>query len=196
MIGAMVEDDATAALAGHIRAVAACRDKAAFAALFRHYAPRVKGYLIRQGCNAALAEDLAQEVMATVWRKADLYDPAKAEPSTWVFTIARNLRIDALRRERHPQVDLDEVPERPDDAPPADERIADGQRAILVRRAIAALPPDQAEVVRRAFFEDQVHTTIAEDLGLPLGTVKSRMRLAMAKIRAALKDGGMAEAEA
>lgn len=196
MIGAMVRDDATADLAGHIRSVAACRDKGAFAALFRHYAPRVKGYLIRQGCSAAQAEDLAQEVMATVWRKADLYDPAKAEPSTWVFTIARNLRIDALRRERHPHVDLDDVPERADDAPPADERIASGQRAERVRRALAALPPDQAEVVRRAFFEDKVHTTIAEELGVPLGTVKSRMRLAMTKIRAALADTETGEAGA
>lgn len=196
MIGAMVRDDATADLAGHLRLVAACRDKGAFAALFRHYAPRVKGYLIRQGCSAAQAEDLAQEVMATVWRKADLYDPAKAEPSTWVFTIARNLRIDALRRERHPQVDLDDLPERADDAPPADERIANGQRAERVRRALATLPPDQAEVVRRAFFEDKVHTTIAEELGVPLGTVKSRMRLAMTKIRAALADTEAGEAGA
>lgn len=188
MIGATVEDDGKAALAGHIRSVAACRDKAAFAALFRYYAPRVKGYLIRQGCGVALAEDLAQEVMATVWRKADLYDPVKAEPSTWVFTIARNLRIDALRRERHPQVDLDDAPEQADDAPPADELVANGQRAALIRQAIAGLPEDQAEVVRRAFFEDKVHTTIAEELGVPLGTVKSRMRLAMGKIRAALGE--------
>lgn len=196
MIGAPVEDDGPSVLAGHIRSVAACRDKAAFAALFRYYAPRVKGYLIRQGCAAALAEDLAQEAMVTVWRKADLYDPAKAEPSTWVFTIVRNLRVDALRRERLPQADLDGVPEQADDTPAADEMIASGQRAALVRQAIASLPPDQAEVVRRAFFEDKVHTTIADELGVPLGTVKSRMRLAMEKIRSATRDPETEEARA
>ncbi|MGC2855378.1 sigma-70 family RNA polymerase sigma factor [Novispirillum sp. DQ9] len=188
MIAGMVEDDERAALAGHIGAVAQHRDKQAFAALFRFYAPRVKGYLIRQGCAAAQAEDLAQEVLAAVWRKAGLYDPAKAEPSTWVFTIARNLRIDALRRERHPQVDLEDVPEQSDDRPAADDLVASGQRAVLVRRAIASLPADQADVVHRAFFEDKVHTEIAEELGVPLGTVKSRMRLAMNKIRAALGE--------
>lgn len=188
MVGVVVEDE-RAALAGHLRAVAERRDKAAFAALFAFYAPRVKGYLIRQGCQAAQAEDLAQEVMAAVWRKAGLYDPAKAEASTWVFTIARNLRIDAIRRERYPQVDLDDgARELPDDRPAADDTVAAGQRAQLVQRAIATLPPDQAEVIRQSFFQDKAHTAIAEDLGLPLGTVKSRMRLAMIKIRAALGE--------
>lgn len=188
MVGAIVEDD-RAALADNIKAVAERRDKAAFAAVFRFYAPRVKGYLMRQGCSSSQAEDLAQEVMATVWRKAGLYDPAKADASTWVFTIARNLRIDALRRERHPQVDLDVgALDLVDDAPAADPVVADGQRAALVRRALAGLPPDQADVVRRSFFDDKPHTAIAEELGLPLGTVKSRMRLAMMKIRAALGE--------
>lgn len=196
MVGAVIEDS-KAELADHLRAVAETRDKSAFAALFAYYAPRVKGYLIRLGTPPAQAEDLAQDVMVAVWRKAELYDPAKAEPSTWVFTIARNLRIDALRRDRHTHVDLDAegVPELPDHSPPADQRVADGQRATLVRKAMAGLPPDQADVVRRSFFLGQAHTEIAETLGLPLGTVKSRMRLAMAKIRTALGAAGFEETE-
>lgn len=196
MVGAMTQDD-KAALADHLRAVAEQQDKGAFAALFRFYAPRVKGYLIRLGCPAAQAEDLAQDVMMAVWRKAHLYDPAKAEASTWVFTIARNLRIDALRRGRHPMVDIDGegMPELADDAPLADDMVSSGQRSAIIRRVIATLPPDQAEVVRQSFFEDKAHTAIADDLGIPLGTIKSRMRLAMTKIRAALDKTELGETE-
>ncbi|MFA7431932.1 MAG: sigma-70 family RNA polymerase sigma factor [Rhodospirillaceae bacterium] len=188
MVGVMVDDE-RAALTGHIKAVAEQRDKAAFAALFSYYAPRVKGYLIRQGSQPTQAEDIAQDVMATVWRKAHLFDPSKAEASTWVFTIARNLRIDAMRRERYPHVELDDgARDLPDGRPGADDTVASGQRATMIRRAIATLPPDQAEVIRLSYFHDKAHTAIAEDLGLPLGTVKSRMRLAMIKIRTALGE--------
>ena len=177
-------DDLSSALV----AVARTQDRAAFARLFAHFAPRVKAYMLRLGMPDGRAEELAQETMLTVWRKAALYDPAKAEAPTWVFTIARNLRIDALRRERHPEVSDEVLAEHEDDRPIADAIVADGQRVRRLRRALATLPADQAEVVRLSFFADLAHPAIAERLGLPLGTVKSRMRLALIKIRKALGD--------
>lgn len=178
-----------ATFVAHLRAVAERRDTTAFAALFRFYAPRVKGYLLRLGCSMAQAEDLTQEVMTAVWRKAALYDPAKAEPSTWIFTIARNLRIDAVRRERRPDVEAHVTPQDPiDETPRLDDKIAFDQRADLVRRALAELPPDQADVVRRSFFEDKSHAEIAAEIGVPLGTVKSRLRLALRKVRVILGE--------
>lgn len=186
-----------ASLADAIVAVATHRDKAAFARLFSHFAPRLKAYMIRQGAAPAQAEDLAQEAMVSLWRKAHLYDPAKAAPATWVFTIARNLRIDALRKERHPEVDADDpaVVALADPSEGADDRLSRTQRARLVREAMRGLPPEQMEVVRLSFFGDQPHSEIAARLGLPMGTVKSRLRLAMKKIRAALDPAAQGDLE-
>lgn len=186
-----------AALSQAIVAVAERRDKAAFGLLFGHFAPRLKAYMIRQGAPPAQAEDLAQEAMVALWRKAHLYDPAKAAATTWVFTVARNLRIDALRKERHPEVDADDpaVVALADPADGADDLLDQSQRARLVRRAMKDLPPEQLEVVRLSFFGDRPHSEIAAHLGLPMGTVKSRLRLAMKKIRAALEPAAHGELE-
>lgn len=179
MADAVEEDEATLLLR------VAQRDRGAFAILFERVAPRVKGYLLRLGSPVAAAEELTQEVMLTVWRKADQYDPAKAGALTWLFVIARNRRIDSLRRERA-DVLYEEPPEQPDeDALAPDEYVIGAEREARVRAAIGDLPPDQQEVVRRSFFEDEPHAAIAESLGLPLGTVKSRLRLAIAKLRGA-----------
>jgi RNA polymerase sigma-70 factor (ECF subfamily) len=175
-------------LSAAIVAVASRGDRAAFAGLFGHFAPRVKSYLMRLGAPPAQAEDLAQETMLAVWSKAALYDPQRAEAATWVFTIARNLRIDALRRERHPEVSDEFLAEVPDDRPGAEMLVADGRRDQALRAVLATLPPEQAEVVRLSFFADLAHPAIAERLRLPLGTVKSRLRLAMGRIRKALGD--------
>jgi RNA polymerase sigma-70 factor (ECF subfamily) len=163
-----------------------CRDS--FALLFDRFAPRVKGYLLKLGCRPDQAEELAQEALLAVWRKADYYDPARAGASTWIFTIARNLRIDAVRRERHPE-DLEHEPDlKPDHPAAADDVISAGEREDRLRAAIHTLSPDQAQVVELSFFQDKAHSEISEDLGLPLGTVKSRLRLAMAKLRSQLED--------
>lgn len=180
-------DALAAGLSDDLVAVAS-GDRAAFARLFGHFAPRVKAYMLKLGMPAQRAEDLAQDTMLSVWRKASLYDPAKAEAATWVFTIARNLRIDALRRERHPEVSDDELLEHEDERPRADELLDGDRRARRLRGALAALTPEQAEVVQLSFFADLAHPAIAERLDVPLGTVKSRLRLAMAKIRKALGD--------
>jgi RNA polymerase sigma-70 factor (ECF subfamily) len=174
-------------LAGHIRAVALSRDRAAFAALFDHFAPRVKSYMLRLGAGAGQAEDLAQETLLTVWRKADRFDPALASAATWVFTVARNLRIDALRRERI--VESGEPSEDMASEDPGAETLMQGAQAERgLRAALASLPEDQALLVRLSFFEDHAHGDISRRLGLPLGTVKSRLRRALLRLRAALEE--------
>lgn len=179
----------TAQLAQELLARIAQRDREAFAALFGLVAPKVKGYLTRLGCAGAAAEELTQDVMLTVWRKADLFDPAKAGALTWIFVIARNRRIDSLRREHSTVTYGAHPPETADDVTPLASDAVDGaQRDALVREAMDTLSPDQREVVRRSFFEEQPHSQIAEALDVPLGTVKSRLRLAMAKLRLRLGE--------
>ena len=160
-------------------------DRDAFARLFEAYARRVKSYLIRLGAPSGLAEDLAQEAMVSVWRRAASYDPAKAKASTWIFVIARNSWIDRLRRERvelayRDTLILDE--ESPDEAP--DDAAARGQTEEQVSAALATLSAEQRQVVQLSFYEDRSHSEIAECLSLPLGTVKSRLRLALIKLKA------------
>jgi RNA polymerase sigma factor (sigma-70 family) len=172
-----------------VQAVANLRDRVAFQTLFDHFAPRVKGYLMRLGAGNAVAEDLAQEALLTVWRKAALFDPAKASASTWIFTIARNLRIDAIRKERRPELDPNDPAFRPEQDRQADETMDWAQAEVRLRIAITELPQEQAEIIELSFLAEKPHSVIAEELGLPLGTVKSRIRLAMARLRLALGDG-------
>jgi len=169
-------------------AVAQARDRAAFQALFDHFAPRVKGYLMRLGAGGAVAEDLAQEAMLAVWRKAALFDPAKASASTWIFTIARNLRIDAIRKERRPEPDPSDPALFPEAERSADETMDWVKAENRLRAALAGLPPEQARIIELSFLAEKPHSLIASELGLPLGTVKSRIRLAMARLRAALGE--------
>jgi RNA polymerase sigma-70 factor (ECF subfamily) len=173
--------------ADKIGAIAATADRAAFVALFEHFAPRVKSYMLRLGAEPQLAEELAQETLLAVWRKAAAFDRAKAAPSTWIFTIARNLRIDAARRS-HRGDPVDDPSDAPDAEPAPDAALCAVQSEGRVREALGALPPEQALVVRLSFFSDKPHSEIAEELKLPLGTVKSRLRLAMARLRDLLGD--------
>jgi RNA polymerase sigma-70 factor (ECF subfamily) len=170
-----------------IGAIAAHADRDAFAALFGHFAPRVKSYMLRLGAEPQLAEELAQETLLTVWRRAAAFDRAKSAPSTWIFTIARNLRIDAVRRSRGGEL-ADDPSDAPEAAPLPDAALAAAQSQVRIRTALGELPPEQAEVVRLSFFSDQPHSEIAEALHLPLGTVKSRLRLAMGRLRELLGD--------
>ena len=164
-------------------AVARDRDRAAFGLLFGQIAPRLKAYLVRSGAAASQADELVQEVMLMVWRRADSFDPARSAASTWIFTIARNKRIDAIRRDRRPEFDPGDPALVPDQAPAADRSIEAAQDSARLRDAILKLPSEQAELLRLVYFEDQPHTMIAQRSGLPLGTVKSRLRLAMARLR-------------
>lgn len=167
--------------------IAARGDRAAFEGLFAHFAPRVKSYMLRLGAAPDAAEELAQETLLTVWRKAAAFDPSRAAASTWIFTIARNLRIDRLRRERRPLV-ADDPSDAPESVRTPDVELASDEDCARVKAAIAALSDEQAEVVRLSFFSDKPHAEIAGELGLPLGTVKSRLRLAMGRLRALLGE--------
>jgi RNA polymerase sigma-70 factor (ECF subfamily) len=174
-------------LSALIVAIAERGDRQAFGTLFGHFAPRVKSYLLRLGASAEAAEELAQETLLIVWRRAGGFDPSRAAASTWIFTIARNLRFDALRREKRPTVADDPSDAAGGPAAP-DTILAALQDETRIGRAVAELPADQARVVRLAFFADKPHSEIAAELDLPLGTVKSRLRLAMGRLRALLGE--------
>lgn len=169
--------------AAALLAVARHGDRAAFARLFAHFAPRVKAYLMRLGADDGAAEDLMQDVMLTVWRRAPTYDPALAGVSTWVFTIARNRRIDALRRQRLPPTDVNEPALVPAAPVLPDSAVAAQQWEGRIAAAIATLPAEQAQMLKLAYFDDRSHSDIAQALKLPLGTVKSRLRLAIGRLR-------------
>ena len=175
-------------MADLLQRIASRGDAEAFRALFQAYAPRVKSYMMRQGADATTAEDLAQETLLTVWRKAQLYSDEKGSATTWIFTIARNLRIDRLRREVSWQPLPENRDEEASDAPDPEEQLSERERRDKVRAALATLPPDQSEVVALSYVEGLSHSEIAERLGLPLGTVKSRMRLAYQKVKEAVED--------
>lgn len=161
------------------------RDRAAFAALFRHFAPRVKGFLMKSGADAALAEECAQDVMTTLWNKAHLFDPSRASVATWIFTIARNRRIDLLRRDRRPEPE--DLPWGPEAEPDQEDALALQQESERLRAALKALPEAQRELIERAYWGDVSHSEIAAETGLPLGTIKSRIRLALDRLRHAMK---------
>lgn len=171
-----------------IEAIAQSGDEDAFVELFDHFAPRVKGLLMRGGAPADLAEELAQEALLTVWRKAALFDRKKAGAMTWIATIARNLRIDAARRETRSRLSQvyeileEELPEQPD------QTVAGAERDARVREALTCLSKDHYRVIELAFLEGFSHADVAKRLSLPLGTVKSRLRLAMARLRSKLED--------
>ena len=173
----------TADLRQWMRAVAIRRDEASFARLFDHFAPRLISFFMRAGMSRDAAEEVAQDAMILVWNKASLYEPDKSAVSTWVFTIARNCRIDRARREARRSKSETAALEEPGVVDSSEDVLLADERDSAVREAMAGLPPDQLAVVRLSFFSDKPHSEIARELGIPLGTVKSRLRLAMAKIR-------------
>lgn len=163
-------------------------DAEAFRKLFLTFGPRVKAYMMRHGADAGKAEELAQETLLVVWRKAGLYSDDKGSAATWIFTIARNLRIDRLRREVPFQALPEGHQEEASSEALPDEALTARERQERVRAALATLPPDQHEVVTLSYLEGLSHSEIASRTGLALGTVKSRMRLAYQKIREAVED--------
>jgi RNA polymerase sigma factor (sigma-70 family) len=177
-----------------LTAVGARRDGKAFTLLFDHFRPRVQAQLVRLGLAPAAAEDLAQDVMETIWQKAHLYDRRRSAAITWVFQIARNRRIDVKRRSRESCFPAEDFFAIPDPGAGCDERLDLRQRQEYVRTALSALPQEQLALVKLAFFEGLSHSAIAEKLKLPLGTVKSRLRLACARLQRVLADSGLGAA--
>jgi RNA polymerase sigma-70 factor, ECF subfamily len=170
-----------------IRAVAG-KDRAAFNLLFDRYAARVKAFMMRGGASEADADEIAQDVMVSIWRRAESFDPAKAAASTWIYAIARNRRIDLVRQMRRPMPDPMDPLFQADPEPDGLETVSLAEREGLVRESLGTLAPEQLEVLRLAFYDGMSHAEIAERTGLPLGTVKSRIRLAFRHLRGALGD--------
>jgi RNA polymerase sigma-70 factor (ECF subfamily) len=170
-----------------IEAIALRQDRAAFAALFRHFAPRMKAFVMRGGTDADTAQEVAQEALVMVWRKAASFDRTRASAATWLYTIARNKRIDLLRRSARPIDTEDWLAVYAPEAEDADKSVLAGQTYTRVKELLGGLSEDQLVVIQKAFFEDKTHTVIAEELKLPLGTVKSRIRLALGRLREALE---------
>ena len=160
------------------------KDEAAFVRVFHHFAPRVKAFLMRSGADAALAEECVQEVMATVWHKSHLFDPTRASVATWIFTVARNKKIDVLRKQKRPEPE--DLPWGPEAEPDQAEVLGLQQESEKLGKAIASLPEKQRVLIEKAYFGDLSHSEIADQTGLPLGTIKSRIRLALDRLRHAM----------
>lgn len=167
--------------------VATSRDRAAFTEIFDYYAPRLKAYVMRQGSDAQQAEEIMQDAMIVLWNKAALFDPSKSSVSTWLYRVARNRRIDLLRRDKSDRIDPNDPIFHPSDVEPADTGLDAEQRDERVRAAMAKLSPEQLDLIRQAFFDGKSHSQIAVETDLPLGTVKSRIRLAFKRLREELE---------
>ncbi|MEM7472792.1 MAG: sigma-70 family RNA polymerase sigma factor [Pseudomonadota bacterium] len=165
--------------------VKSSQDREAFAELFDYFGPRVKAFLMKSGSSMSMAEECTQDVMVTLWRKAHMFDASRASVSTWIFTIARNRRIDLIRKERRPEPD--ELTWGPEAEPEQSEVLGLQQESEQLVAAIAELPEKQRELIQKAYFGDLTHSEIAEQTGLPLGTIKSRIRLALERLRHAMK---------
>jgi RNA polymerase sigma-70 factor (ECF subfamily) len=169
----------------HMTRIRDNRDRAAFAELFDHFAPRVKGFLMKSGADATLAEECTQDVMAALWQKSHQFDPSRASVATWIFTIARNRKIDLLRRQRRPEPE--DLPWGPEAEPDQADVLNLQQEAEILGNALQSLPAAQRELIDKAYFGDLTHSEIAAQTGLPLGTIKSRIRLALERLRHAMK---------
>ncbi|MBT3142123.1 RNA polymerase subunit sigma [Phaeobacter gallaeciensis] len=162
------------------------RDRNAFAALFDHFAPRLKGFIIRSGASAHQAEEIVQDVMLTIWRKAAMFDPHRAQVSAWIYQIARNRQIDIARKENRPMPE--ELKEDPGSEPDASQILGIEQEAGHLKQALTTLKPEQREMIEKAYLGELTHQEISAQTGLPLGTIKSRIRLGLERLRHELKD--------
>jgi RNA polymerase sigma factor (sigma-70 family) len=187
-LGKTVKEPDKEELSACLIAIGARRDIQSFEVLFRYFGPRIRAFMLKRGGNRQQAEELMQETMMMMWNKAALYDPARGSVSSWVYTIARNVRIDAFRKTNRPEFDPNDPAFVPDPIPAADHVVEAGQEAERLRSAIVMLPPEQADLLRLSFYEEIPHSAIAERLNLPLGTVKSRIRLAFSRLRDILGD--------
>lgn len=170
-------------LADCIVRIAVSRDEAAFEILFRHFAPRLKSYFSRRRIDPSGAEELVQETLVSVWKNAAQFDPSKAAASTWIFTIARNLGIDRIRKGRRPEFDPSDPALVPGEERPPDLTLERAEADQRVREVMNSLSPNEKNVLMLSFYEDHSHSEIARRLNIPIGTVKSRIWLAFEKIR-------------
>lgn len=174
-----------------LQSVARDRDRQAYGELFRHFAPLLKSFaLSTPGMSSnALAEELVQEVMLKIWNRASTFDASKASATTWIYTLARNCRIDLLRRKYRVQeeVDVDDLWDVGTDPETLADDLYQKRIEVDVRESLRALPPEQRQIIAKVYMEGKSHSEVAEELSLPLGTVKSRIRLAMSKLKVMLQ---------
>ncbi len=161
------------------------RDRAAFASLFDYFAPRLKGFIMRTGTGSGQAEEIVQEVMLTVWNKSDLFDPGRAQVSSWIYQIARNRQIDKIRKENRALPEELQMEEETE--PDAGQVLGLQQEADRLKDAIRNLKPEQREMIEKAYLGELTHQEIKQQTGLPLGTIKSRIRLGLERLRHELK---------
>ena len=174
--------------------IAESHDIGSFKKIFEYFSPRLKSFLMKSGAEESIAEEIIQETMTIIWTKADYYDPKVASPSTWIYTIARNKKIDILRKSRKAILEDIETAVLPAVEPKTEENIEHDQKFDLIAQQLDSLPKDQLDLLKMNFFEEKSHGEISELTGIPLGTVKSRIRLALEKIRGKLdKNGAMAD---
>lgn len=182
---AMPQPEATQDWSSLLMSLGETKDKSLFVQLFKHFAPKIKAYIIRLGLVESTAEELMQETMASVWRKAHMYQKSKAAASTWIFTLARNQSIDWMRKQKYPEYSLDEWHEEADES---QDTCADVVLSARMQASIDKLPELQAQAIYMSFYEGRSHSEIADRLGIPLGSVKSRIRLASEKLRVMWRD--------
>lgn len=163
-------------------------DRSAFVELFELMAPRVKSFILQGTTQDHVADDLTQEVMTRVWTRRAQYDPAKAAVSTWIYTIARNVRIDLFRKEKRHQLDEHDPALQPQAPADPDRQVDLGRQTQELKEALSALPEEQLTVLKLSYFGGLSHQEIAVQTGTPGGTVKSRIRLALKKLRSVLKE--------
>ena len=176
-----------------LKNIAERQDIGSFKKIFDYFGPRLKSFLMKSGADEAIAEEIIQETMTIIWTKADYYDSSVASPSTWIYTIARNKKIDILRKTRKAILEDIDTAILPPVESKADENIEHDQKFEMVAKYLDDLPKDQLDLLKMNFFEEKSHGEIAEITKIPLGTVKSRIRLALEKIRGKLEhDGSMA----
>ena len=169
----------------HMIRIKTAGDQQAFADLFQYFAPRVKAFLMKKGASDAVADDVTQDVMATIWRKAHMFDPSRASVATWVFTVARNRFIDVIRKQNRPEPE--DVIWGPEHEPDQADVIVIQQESARLVQAMSELPEKQRDLIQKAYFGDLSHSEIAAETGLPLGTIKSRIRLALERLRHVMK---------
>jgi len=164
------------------------RDRSAFKKLYEHFAPRLKSFLLRIGSDMSAAEEICQESMIMVWRRAETFNPESAGASTWIFTIARNKRIDKLRKDNRPLPDLSDPSFFQIPVDKSDDILQRVEEEKKIKNALKNLPPEQAKLILSAYYEENSHRKIADETNLPLGTVKSRIRLAINRLRTQLEE--------
>jgi len=159
--------------------IAKSQDKASFDKIFKYFAPRIMGYLVSSGTNRAISEEITQEVLSVVWQKAYQFDQKVANVSTWIFTIARNKRIDRVRKNENPYYNLtDLIDSLYSNSSAQNQEIEEGIDDIL-----SELNEEEKKLLKMNFLEGKSHKMISKETKTPLGTIKSRIRSALHKMR-------------